>query len=74
MIEKYENDDEKAQEKEGEEEAEENSRKSVRWPAVPVAPMLVHVGVRWLEGQRLFLLFIVYCFYCSLDVSYGAGI
>ena len=36
---KYENDDEKAQEKEGEEEAEENSRKSVRWPAVPVAPM-----------------------------------
>ena len=29
-----------------------NSRKSVRWSAVPVAPMRVFVGVRWLEGQR----------------------
>ena len=28
-----------------------NSRKSVRWSAVPVAPMRVFVGVRWLEGQ-----------------------
>ena len=24
-----------------------NSRKSVRWSAVPVAPMLVYVGVKW---------------------------
>ena len=24
-----------------------NSRKSVRWSAVPVAPMSVYVGVRW---------------------------
>ena len=29
-----------------------NSRKSVRWSAVPIAPMWVYVGVRWLEGQR----------------------
>ena len=29
-----------------------NSCKSVRWSAVPVAPMWVYVGVRWLEGQR----------------------
>ena len=29
-----------------------NSRKSVRWSAVPVAPMWVYVGMRWLEGQR----------------------
>ena len=29
-----------------------NSRKSVRWSAVPVAPMRVYVSVRWLEGQQ----------------------
>ena len=29
-----------------------NSCKSVKWSAVPVAPMWVYEGVRWLEGQR----------------------
>ena len=29
-----------------------NSRKSVTWSAVPDAPMLVYVGMRWWEGQR----------------------
>ena len=28
-----------------------NSRKSVRWSAVPVAPMWVYVGVWWWEGR-----------------------
>ena len=32
--------------------ASNNSRKSVRWSAVPVAPLWVSVCVRWLEGQR----------------------
>ena len=35
-----------------EEHATMKSRKNVRWSAVPVAPMWVYVGVRWLEGQR----------------------
>ena len=33
-------------------EAGANSCKSVTWSAVPDAPMLVYVGMRWWEGQR----------------------
>ena len=58
-----------------------NSRKSVRWSAVPVAPMWVYVGLRWWEGQwpqrgRWPMLFLLQlgCQPSVWDVPLGAGI